>query len=369
MNILIMADYTPQNSGNFIGSIHDLIEYCNKLNNDVFFAIPKRGNGVPWENMITDVGGEFIYIDPELSDNQKLQLMDDIIAKYQIDIIHIHFGLWVRLISSNKKRWKGIKVILHDHMDYSVESPVWKQMVRQWLYALVYRIYGVAVISVMKRKNDGYFFLGKKHWYIPNALSLKRNVPVSMDREHARAQMGINDDEKLCLLLGWDKKRKGIDIALKAIQECRTRNENVVFGVVGLSGDPSKENMEWIRDNTGVNPNVSWIRYIKSTEDMYAYHRASDVFLSASRKEAFSYGILEAISQNIPTVVSKIPGTMWAEKYSKCFLFDNEDVAGCSRAISEAVKVTYADSNYQDMIKEYDILKWCEKIFEIYESC
>ena len=97
-------------------------------------------------------------------------------------------------------------------------------------------------------------------------------------------------------------------------------------------------------------------------------HRASDVYLSASRTEAFSYGILEAISQNVPVVVSDIEGTKWSWKYTKTIKFKGENINQCAKAIEKALEMRENESNRSEMLEKYHIDIWCKRIIDIYRK-
>ena len=100
---------------------------------------------------------------------------------------------------------------------------------------------------------------------------------------------------------------------------------------------------------------------------MFSYHRAADTYLSASRKEAFSYGLLEAISQNVPVVVSDIEGTAWAQAYSKCINYPVEDPNACAKAIEQALALP-ADSNWEKVMEDFGVARWCERMMGIYDE-
>lgn len=183
-----------------------------------------------------------------------------------------------------------------------------------------------------------------------------------------RNKLGLKDKQKLCLFLGWHLHTKGVDIAFKAIEKISKTNPDIVLGVVGFSGTPSEKNLNSIKEFTGVDPHSSFIKYLESTDDIFAYHKAADVYLSASRTESFSYGALEAISQNTPLVVSDIPGTIWTYGYDKVFVYPPEDYNLCASAIEKAIKLDRnAPSNSDEFIKKYSIENWCKEIKAVYK--
>ena len=92
------------------------------------------------------------------------------------------------------------------------------------------------------------------------------------------------------------------------------------------------------------------------------------MYISASRAEAFAYGILESISQDNVVVVSDIEGTSWSWKYNKCVPFKNEDVIDCARALEKALLLRNNKSNYEEIIDKYSSKNWCEKVIGIYHK-
>lgn len=241
-----------------------------------------------------------------------------------------------------------------------------KQRLRCAAQSLLYRAKGISIVSVNPQKNHAYSFA--RHWYVPNGLSLIRNIVHSASRDECRSELGIGPQEKLCLFLGWDVYRKGLDIAVKAVSKIRESDPTMLLGIVGVGNPPDSARMKFILDSTGIDPDSDWIRYLSSREDMFAYHRAADVYLSASRSEAFSYGILEAISQNTPIAVSDIKGTGWCHQYSKAIIYPTEDVVACAEAVKRAASLGYAPSNAQAIVDTYSIQKWCDQIIHIYRK-
>ena len=169
-------------------------------------------------------------------------------------------------------------------MDFSPEGNLRKQKQRTVVRSALYRLKGVGVVSVMERKHKTYLLLPKKRrWYVPNGLSLRRNVPQELTRAERRAQMGIGEDQKLCLFLGWDMYRKGVDIAVKAVADLRQEDPGVHLGLVGFGSHPAEQSLNWIRERTGIEPLCDWIHFFPSTEDMFSYHRAADAYASQHR--------------------------------------------------------------------------------------
>lgn len=369
MNVLITADYRPPSSGNFIASLLELAERMRDMGNGVCFLFPDNGKGgYSWSKWLESSGFSVQLMDMSSGEDEKVAVLEQIVSEKEIDLIHSHFGFCHRILLTRRKDLHNVKVLFHDHMDFSPEGNLLKQKLWTLIWSGLYRLNGVGVVSVMERKHKSYLLTSRKrNWYVPNGLSLRRNVPRELTRQERRAQLGIGEDQKLCLFLGWDMYRKGVDIAVKAVEDLRQRDSRVQLGLVGFSDSPSEKCLQWIRERTGIEPVCDWIHFFSSTEDMFSYHRSADVYLSASRKEAFSYGILEAISQNRPVVVSDIEGTAWAEEYSKCLNYPVEDAHSCAEAIESALLRTEELSNKEILLERYGIDLWCKRIMEIYQ--
>lgn len=372
MNILISAYYTAPCSGNFIGSLMDLGFKLRENGNSLFIVFPRAKNTTceyGWVHWLEEAGIIVYLADVSESDERQMGFLKKIIEENQIDILHIHFDMFLNL-AVHKREELPVKIIVHEHMEYPAGCNRVYQAMKYIRKSFIYRKKRIGIICVNQYVNMAHF--GTKHWFIPNGLSLKRNIlfETEMTREECRNQLQIQDDEKLVIFLGWDLYRKGLDIAIKAVNECRKSNPNVILGIVGLGTMPSPnpKGIDYIKKYTDISPFEKWIRFLPNTEDMFAYYRAADVYLSSSRSEAFSYGILEAISQNTSVVVSDIKGTRWCTKYSKSFMYPVEDYKRCADVIISAIDVEDNPSNSEKICSEYSIDKWCDRVIEVYSN-
>ena len=367
MNVLVAANYATPASGNFISSMLELGLRLIEQGDSMIFIVPSNYNTQSeqsWVHWLEKNGFTVYLVDKEQEESASLAFLQQVIAKHHVDVLHLHFDMYHHLATHHAKEL-GVKIVIHDHMYLAAGSSQLKQFANYLAKSLIYRIKGISVISVNKYKSHAYFFA--RHWYIPNGLSMKRNVEHSATREECRSRLGFHDDEIVCLLLGWDPFIKGCDIAARAISSLRA-NKNIVLGIVGFGTPPNPKNKAWIGEKTGIDPDCGWIRYLPSTEDMFSYHRAADLYLSTSRTEAFPYGVLETISQNNPVVVSDIKGTKWCENYTKAFVYPVEDADACADAILNAIDAGERESNAEAVIAPYSIDRWCERMIDIYHT-
>lgn len=367
MNILIAADYSTPASGNFIASVFELGKSLEKDNHKLFFIFPESTHTLSNNSWVHWLEKEDfkVFLTKHKDGEQALSFLQEVINKNNIDILHLHFGMYHKIILNHAKAL-GVKIFVHDHMEFNPKVSLAQQKVYCAVTSLKYRLNKINVICVNERKCKAYLFA--KRFFIPNGISFKRNVTTFATREETRKKLGLKDNQKLCLFLGWHLHTKGMDIAFKAVEKLSKSNPDIVLGVVGHSGNPTDEQLNSIKEFTDVDPRSSFIKFLESTEDIFAYHNASDVYLSASRTEAFPYSVLEAISQNTPLVMSDIPATVWAHSYDKAFVYPTEDYSACANAIEQAFQLDRnAPSNFGEFIEKYSIENWCAAIKSIYK--
>ena len=371
MNVLIMAKYSPRKSGNFIASLLELGLQLRDRGDQVFYMFPQASaSHCEWLPWLKENGFEVTLFDDSRDSSAIIHDLQVYCQQRNIQLIHSHFSFCLKELALNLHKFSGVKLLLHDHMDYSPDKNIPVQHVVQLLLSLLYRLQGIGVVSVMEKKSRGYLLSPKKRvWFVPNGLSPKRYVKRSLSREEMRQHMEIPASAQMILFLGWDMHRKGVDIAIRAVEELYRTNPDVLLVLPGFGKIPAQKQCEWIRERTGLDPlETPWLRFTQDYEDMFACHRAADAYLSASRKEAFSYGLLEAISQNVPIVVSDIEGTSWAMQYNKSLTYPVEDASACAQALSQALTQRHSASNMDTLLTRYNINTWCGSIMDIYDQ-
>lgn len=374
MNILIAADYKAPNSGNFIASLIDLGRSIRRHGDSVIFLFPQSKNTLRetdsnWCRWFEREAFPVELFPLEGSEEDVLHNLLGLVDRYSIDVLHLHFGIFHRLMLKYRYKFKGKKIIIHDHMDFPAgHKNDLRSSIRNLVTCSLYNLYDIGYVAIAFQKYNYFRNKIRKCWYLPNALSYERNIPESKSREDCRRSMGLLPSDKVCLFLGWSLDVKGLDIAIKAVNEYRKTSPDLLLAIVGFGTAPSPSASQYIEARTEISATSPWIQYWISTEDMYSYHRAADVYLSASRTESFSYGLLESISQNTPVVVSDIVGTRWSWEYSKCFHYPVEDYHACCKALEQALKVGHSESNAHDIVRKYDIRDWCEQVIAIYKA-
>lgn len=374
MNILIAADYKAPNSGNFIASLIELGRSIRRHGDSAIFLFPQSTNTLRetasnWCRWFEREAFPIELFSFECSEEELLHDLLKLVDQHSIDVLHLHFGIFHRIMLKHRSKFKGKKIIMHDHMDFPFgHKNDLRSNIRNLVNAALYNLNDIGYVAIASQKYNYFRNKIRKCWYLPNALSYERNIPESKSREDCRKSMGLLPRDKVCLFLGWSLDVKGLDIAIRAVNEYRKSSPDLLLAIVGFGAAPSHGASQYIEERTGISATSPWIQYWTSTEDMYSYHRAADVYLSASRTESFSYGLLESISQNTPVVVSDIVGTQWSWEYNKCFHYPVEDYQSCCKVLEQALKVGRSESNANDIVSKYDIRDWCEQVIAIYKE-
>ena len=368
-SILIAADYCAPRSGNFIASMLDLAEALRKDSRQAVFLFPSGAKQSPWAEWLSSHSFPVFFLKSKATEAETLAFIRELVTQHGICLIHLHFGLLVNQLLPVHKSL-GVALVIHDHFDFVTTSSQIRQRLSVLKKALLYRRYGAYCISVMEKKDRWYWLMGKKHHsFIINGLSLRRAERDPLTKEERRQEIGVKAGEKLALFLGWDMERKGLDIAVKATELYRKNDPSLKLGVIGIGNDgkPSARAEQFLRSK-GIDPYTDAVIYMHSYEDIFALNRAVDCYISSSRAEAFSYGILEAISQNTPVVVSDITGTSWCWEYTNAHRYSVEDPEDCAKALHEALQASRAPSNFEAIIAKYGNDVWCKRILEVYQQ-
>ncbi len=365
-SVLIAAEYQAPKSGNFIASMLDLAEALKEQGVQTVFLFPEAAARCAWVDWLTRSGFPVSFL-PNGTVQTQLDFIQALIQQNRVRLVHLHFGFLEPLLLP-RHEMLGVELVIHDHFDFVTTTGQLHQRLSTMRSALLYRRYQAYCISVMKKKDGWYWLAGKqRHSFISNGLSLRRMEQDPLSREERRREIGLKDGEKLVLFLGWDMVRKGLDIAIQAVELFRKTDPTLKIGVIGVGSDgkPFPQTESFLRQK-GIDPYSEAILYMHSYEDIFALNRAVDCYISSSRAEAFSYGILEAISQNTPVVVSDIAGTSWCWDYDKCFRYPVEDPAACAEALEKALSRGRAPSNLDRFLQQYSNQLWTEKIIAVY---
>lgn len=363
-NILILAEYQSLYGGNFIASLCCLEKKLTEGGNGVYYAFPEGIKERDWFRKFQK-GRNIVFV-REKTTAALADKLAEWTDSFHIDILYVHFGYMAAARLAGLKR-KKLCIVLHQHSDFSAGKKLSaKQTVRRCAVRTMETLLGKRLRQIYVGTSVA---TGKNGVIIGNAVAEQRFTDDLRNREEERKILNLKEEDKLVILFGWSPEIKGADIAADAVRMLREQDGgNIFLGIVGGRDYPEDRLRKWIGEHSGCSGTEKWLLYLEPTEDVFRYHKASDLMLSASRSEGFPYSVLEALYLGKPCVVSHIPGTAWAEKYPTVCSFENGNAENCSCAIKESLEkdsqkdIKEVSSQVQ---KEYNIQSWVAEVSEV----
>lgn len=227
-----------------------------------------------------------------------------------VDLVDIHCaypdGLAGALLARLLGKPSTVTLRGHDINDVPELYPVRRQEVIAAL-ALVDRVFAVA-----KALADGAVELGApadKCVVLSNGVDATKFYPL--DRRECRRRLGLPEEGRMVLGVGYLIKRKGYDLITEAVGELRKKGMTDLFAAyVGGPGDEpgGMAEVEALIDRYELGDHVHLPGRVEH-DDLVYWYNAADVFCLASEKEGWANVILEALACGTPCVGTNVWGT------------------------------------------------------------
>lgn len=349
-NVLHICDYAASYKGNFIESLETLGEIVEKSGSEQIYLFPYRASKNPkalaWVKEIEDKGRKVFFQKKSFLAN--IFLINSICRKNDIRNIVRHFSD-VKVDAILKFFCRKKHIVHFFHGEYSAQGI--KHKIRQFLFHK--RI--LVGVSLAVSQNIQEYFPKENIIPIANAINFERLENF----EPSEKNDNIN-----CMIMGYNWKIKGVDLAVKAVKTLRNSYENLVLRIVAASH--IKELEEMLQKELGGKPD--WIEILPSRPDIATYYRSMNIFLSPSRSEGFSYSIPEAAFCNCEIVASKIPAQLNLEVEGINW-FEKENVMDFVNALENAILNPMSDQQKADrrlnLQKTYNLDAWAHKVLEL----
>lgn len=364
--ILFLCGYQSIYGGNFIPSLMALEERVQQQGGRCVYVFPTGARGRTWFAQLQQMGKIVEIFNFNVSRFAQMKKLTALVQKYRITIIHSHFVPMIPLEIFALLN-KNIQVVIHLHSDFSSGKQTLKSKLKNWL---IYKVLSRRIRFVSVSESFVNYNPAKIDW-IPNALAVKRMPCEHVFGEQIRQKYGVDKRDIICEIFGWSPQVKGVDIAVETIKQLHAQNPSYKLAIV-CGREMTVEKMPtWVAEHTSCSGREDFLLYLPPTEDVFGYHEAADMLLSASRSEGFSYSILEMLSLGKPCVMSDIPGVSWAKKYPLSYVFASENISACKQAVIQAItgKNKMFLSQTADQIRtDYNIHTWVNRVLNIYEN-
>ena len=162
-------------------------------------------------------------------------------------------------------------------------------------------------------------------------------------------------------------EHKNIDVLLHAVARLKRTNTNITCFIIG--DGPERMKLESLAQELGLVQNVRFFGFLPNHLDVYAYMKASKVFVLPSTREGFGISVIEANACGLPVVTIDHP-----DNAAKALIttFNGRLVKLSDRAIArhvgELLARPRATATIRATASSYDWNTSVEKLAEVYGS-
>ena len=269
-------------------------------------------------------GGERIYRFPFLSEEKLLVEYDRvpilrmttymlsglfycarITRKDRCRLIHAHFLIPAGLIAALVGRWWGIPIIVQAHgSDLTKYAKLNRWLARLTAFTAKHADHFIVV-------SDELSTILRQEFAVPPDKITVRSCGIDMahfspiPRNQARELLNLPLEATLVLFVGSLIHRKGIDILLSAMAGVMKHDSRVRLIVVGEG--PLRKQLGAQAQDLVIEKMVHFVGR-KSNEELPIWYSAADMFVLPSLREGTPLALLEALSCELPVIVSRAGG-------------------------------------------------------------
>lgn len=294
----------------------------------------------------------------------------------QYDVIHMH-GIWhFGSLAPFLLPHKGVLVVtIHGLLDrWAVAHSKWKKQLVTLLYQK--RLLGNAdliQINNTDEEQDVIRYLGhrpKNMVIVPNGMKVSEytNLPP---KGIFRTKHQISDDQKIVLFMGRLNIKKGLDLLLPAFLKVHKLIPEAILILAGPDDGYQKETEAFIKSNN-LESRVKLVGMLTDTDKKEALSDAN-LFVLPSYSEGFSIAVLEAMTSQVPALVSDRVGFGdYIKRYDAAYLtpLTPDAVAeGLLKILQDADYAKMISNNaYKMVIENFDIKVVANQLLEEYKK-
>jgi glycosyltransferase involved in cell wall biosynthesis len=156
-----------------------------------------------------------------------------------------------------------------------------------------------------------------KVFWIPNGVDLDLFHSLGLESQtDLRKTLGLEPTRRYIIFVGSAKRRKGIDVLIRAFVQVARQLDDVELLLVGPSDfdDRSRHvparrqlvaDLQQELEDFGCSSRVHWVGRV---DNVHAYLQAADVFCLPSRREGLPNAVIEAMAVGLPVVAALLEG-------------------------------------------------------------
>jgi glycosyltransferase involved in cell wall biosynthesis len=156
-----------------------------------------------------------------------------------------------------------------------------------------------------------------KVFRIPNGVDLDLFHPLDPEeRADLRKTLGLEPARRYIIFVGSAKRRKGIDVLIRAFVQVARQLDDVELLVIGPSDFDDRSRhvparrqlVAELRQELEKATCSSRVRWVGRVDNVHVYLQAADVFCLPSRREGLPNAVIEAMAVGLPVVTALLEG-------------------------------------------------------------
>ena len=233
-----------------------------------------------------------------------LNLVKRIHKDFPFDLIDSHYvypdGFAAILLGKAMKKPVVLSALGSDIHQFTTFQHI-KPMIR---YALNQADHVITVCNALKQAMVSLGIDDNKISIIPSGVDTELFCPV--EKQKARANLSIDEDQKIILSVGSLRPLKGFDTILDALPKLLENYPNMHLYIIGEGS--YRPSLEQKTRDLRLGKNVTLIGE-RANSALTLWYNAADVFCLASSNEGWANVIMESLSCGTPVVATRVGGT------------------------------------------------------------
>lgn len=361
-NILHISYFSPTYPGNFIASLARLTEATQK-EYAVYFLFPIQARGAEWLSMLPVAQDRIFFCDfsPKGLYNYCKTLAATLGAHKTV--AHTHFIDFLHLYAI-KRSFKNN--VCHYHMA-APEANTWKRKIRRALCRMIYAKSVIIGVSEPVAKGVHAYLPNAPCECITNAIDFEQLDTYSMGAPH---KVGDTSDAFNLLIFGSDFHRKGVDLAIQAVELLNTSHRKHCS--LTILAHPIQVAQEHVKRYSTEGKSITVVDTVRNIKDFFD---GADAFLSPSRSEAFAYAVAEAAYCQCQVIASDVPGQNTLMDIPMVLWVTPNDVQSLADAICATIdrknngELERINALQKEYVRaHYGIELWVKKNIDIYKK-
>jgi len=277
-----------------------------------------------------------------------LSLFEYYVEKYgEPDIIIAHSSIWAGYVAARIKETYHIPMILVEHRSrYARDIEAAQKMIREWYFPYIRSalVQADKIITVSKSLDNQLISIS------PGIVNKLDTIPNLIDTDFFTPPETPRKKEPFIFLsFGILEYVKGFDVLIKAFSSFVKKHEGDFYLRIGGRGSKFKK-LQKLAKSYGVADKVYLHGYVPREEVKEEMQKAN-LFILASRFEAFGVVLIEAMSTGCPVISTYSGGPESIVKPGSGILVEPEDIKQLENAM-EKIYLNYEKYNPQQIRKE-----------------